>query len=215
MKKINELSKELREKLQRIYQAGNTPEDCEACLQGVHLQGNVIYKNDAMALELLGYELKTPRFPEFHHSLYPNFVRMSFFLKQATADTNYLCSSFPKLRHYGMMVQLKELISVNPDDVDSKKLPTATGYWTITSRGREFLLGHLKVPRICYTYNSRVIGFSEDKEKTPHVNFQMCLESKRKEAQEERELRDKYSQRYADFDLGDDEEDEDDHSYAN
>lgn len=50
---------------------------------------------------------------------------------------------YAKLRHWGLVVQL------------------GRGRWRLTPRGREFLLGHVEVPRVAVTYNRRCYELKE------------------------------------------------------
>jgi hypothetical protein len=45
-----------------------------------------------------------------------------------------------------------------------------SGFWRVTSKGKEFLLGKITVPQAVYVYNDKVFGF-DDKE----ISFRQCF----------------------------------------
>jgi hypothetical protein len=85
----------------------------------------------------------------FHHS-------------DAMAEMKINTSSldYSVLKHFGL---IEARINDNPELKDS-------GYWRITKKGFQFVVGTITIPKRVHIYNNRVYGFSEE-----HTNIQESL----------------------------------------
>ncbi len=72
---------------------------------------------------------------------------------------------FARMRHYGFIVDQPKA------DGDKKK--KTTGYWMLTSKGKEFVKGHSKVYKNMLLLNNQVLGYEGDL-----VTIEDCLTEK-------------------------------------
>lgn len=114
--------------------------DCPCCGQHVQLYDYKLFATSARALILL-YRLTKERPDEYFH-----------ISEYAEADRGKSrAPHFAELRFWG-------LISKQSNTDPAKK---SSGYWKITTKGKEFVDGTITVPSRILVYNNRFKGFSD------------------------------------------------------
>lgn len=117
--------------------------DCPVCNQRVQIYERLIYSSLALSLiRLYWLTRENPNKPYFH-------------ISDFTIDGKTIAGDFSKFRYWGLAVEKEK------DASDTTR--RTSGYWAITEKGKDFLLGKISVPKRAVIYNSRCLGFSEEK----------------------------------------------------
>jgi hypothetical protein len=125
--------------------------ECPCCGQRVKRYARNLYSTQAYCLIRL-YRITELEGEDFYH-----------WRKLIENVGGSLGEDFPKLRFWGLI-----------READTRTLDrNASGYWKITQKGKDFVLGIISVPKKVYIFNNKFRGFSDDT-----ITIQQALKDK-------------------------------------
>jgi len=120
---------------------------CPACDQTAKVYRRKITDDMALFLAWL-VEQKVKTKETYHHY-------------QKYKTRAHLGGDYSKLEYWQLMARMPK------DENDDK---ASSGFWKVTERGYDFLIGKIKVPRYAFIYANRIEGFSDEQ-----ISFKDCL----------------------------------------
>lgn len=123
---------------------------CPCCGQMAKVYSRPIHASMAAGLLQFFYYAEG-RIDQFHHI--ENIMKNKRFK---------LVGDFAKLRYWGFIEERPEK--------DSKSKARTSGFWKLTEKGRDFVLGKIKVPQKVQLYDGRRLKFEG-----PEVSFSDCM----------------------------------------
>lgn len=116
--------------------------DCPACGRYCKLYHRRIHANMARQLialyRMCGHLVMSGKSPEVH-----------------TRDVRKMCgySDFTLAKHWDLVRAGQNITSPNKKD---------SGYWYMTDKGRQFVLGEISIPKYAYLFDDKCVGYSDD-----------------------------------------------------